>query len=74
MRILCEDGPYHGKRVSLKLGDRWPCVVHYEYGVPDIIVGHYSLNYDKGIPVFLWEEEIEALHLPGLSNKTRVCD
>jgi hypothetical protein len=72
MKIKCQDGPLDGQRVSEKLGDRWPYVLHHFYGEPDIIIGYYRLEnkgFDQPSHFYQWEFVVEELHIPRLRAK-----
>lgn len=68
MKIKCLDGPLHGSKVKKELGLRWPYVLVYEYGDPDILVGFYELKYGNDGFGYYWDSKIEQWHIARLAS------
>lgn len=65
MRIKCYGGPYDGKWVNSSLGQKWPVVLFYEYGNPDILVGFYKI-WNQYRPEYHYLDHTEEWHISGL--------
>jgi hypothetical protein len=52
-KIRCADGPYGDRKVSSKLGDRWPYVTYFDG--TNWVLGYYEL--DKGTGEYRWDSD-----------------
>lgn len=59
--IECLNGPLDGRRVSARMGDRWPAILQWlpEEGV--CVLGDYELNELDGRPLYEYVGNVRSV-------------